>query len=524
MHALGERIEFFHEHVHDALEDVARRSDVEGLRLIEAHVVELGHKLVDVQAPAGPPRQYRNGPALGDGRGVGRASRAPSAITRMCSPTSSTRQRPGPRKSCMRMAEANAVTAIDGGRFEELRGLIERHRSAAPCRGKRSERRIARQRDGHRQADGLSELKALVETSMGERRKGEQEALSMLDTVQQALVEVLDRIDALEGKRAPEPAKAEEPAFTELPIAPDAISGCGCRPGACVPTSWIGPAGQAARRRTRPGMGYSADRSRDPARALSKTKDDEEDDDTLSPVERMRRDFIADAQRAKLKAASNWAQGIKGEAPNSRKPSRLRYWRRHRYRAPRQVLRRLAKSPGGSARLHRRHQRRPLLLARKSTAPPIAIESARGTLSPHSRIGSLRARRPEQSAATLSHLPLRSPVHTVTTRSPIRQNAPKAGNEMDTGSNQADPSDDEDVPRGHRPRSPREALAVDVLPVGASGGDERSPRSISSRCLPTLSERIELPGGAFDAGCHDDARGWAHGCRLLRRPETAEDR
>ena len=49
MALLEERLDQFQRHIASALEDVVRRSDIEGIRLIEAHVADLGDKLVDLE-------------------------------------------------------------------------------------------------------------------------------------------------------------------------------------------------------------------------------------------------------------------------------------------------------------------------------------------------------------------------------------------------------------------------------------------------------------------------------------------
>jgi localization factor PodJL len=133
----------------------------------------------------------------------------------------------------------------------------------------------------------------------------------VLDTVQQALMQVLDRIEQLEELHAPAAAVPEAPAFIEIPISAPPI----------------GPAPQPSERDALPATPAKAERPpawdipslpaapSQPSRAAA-----DADDADLSPVERMRRDFIADAQRAKLKAASSWADGANGETTKSRRP------------------------------------------------------------------------------------------------------------------------------------------------------------------------------------------------------------
>ncbi len=69
------------------------------------------------------------------------------------------------------------------------------------------------------QADRYDELKALIVQATQEQRKGEQTAIGMLDTMQQALVQVLDRIDVLEQRQPVSAAMAVAPMAAE-PAAP----------------------------------------------------------------------------------------------------------------------------------------------------------------------------------------------------------------------------------------------------------------------------------------------------------------
>ena len=310
--ALGERIEQFHMRVHDALDDVARRSDVEGLRLIEAHVTELGLKLTDMQAQLSRldniEADLRTVMDEVSGERLVRLNEHQDVLADVIEVTA---QRTAEQMHA-RMAEANAISAIDGGRFDELRALIETaiiEQRQAEASASTVVSRIGS--TAELQSDHLSDLKALVESSIDERRKGEQDAMAVLDTVQQALMQVLDRIEQLEEQHAPAAAVPDAPTFIEIPISAAPMA------AAPQPSERDAPQAPAAKAERPPAWDIPSlpAAPSQPSQAAA-----DADDADLSPVERMRRDFIADAQRAKLKAASSWADGAKGETTKGRRP------------------------------------------------------------------------------------------------------------------------------------------------------------------------------------------------------------
>lgn len=298
--ALEERIDQFQKRIAVALDDVARRSDVEGLRRIEAHVGDLGGKLGVVQ----------------------------SQLTRIDGIE-------GQLQTVMHRLSDERFGKIAGRASSDLEAVAriaaeETHARFAQPEGP-SEAEVAR----------FAELRAAIESSISERRVGERQALTMLETMQQALIEVLDRIEAIEntsrvaaaasapfgptkGLYDPASELAPEHITPPLPRAVQdfSISAQSLRESDVENGYWselhAPPLG--AGERPEPVLPQPP--------ALASTTAPETDDAEMSVVDKMRRDFVADAQRAKLKAtASRTEQRALKTAP--RRPqlgSRLSAW------------------------------------------------------------------------------------------------------------------------------------------------------------------------------------------------------
>lgn len=177
--SLEARFDDFEQRVALALEDVATRSDVEGLRLIEAHINELAHNFEEANQQLGrldsieshllaiadrlaePLEGGSTAPALTE---AGIASLAEAAA----------------EKFAVRMADLNPAASMP--RASEIASLTAE--------------RIAQQTAGRGTDTG--ELRQMLEAFMNEQRLGDEHASSMLDTMQQALIRMLDRMDALE--------------------------------------------------------------------------------------------------------------------------------------------------------------------------------------------------------------------------------------------------------------------------------------------------------------------------------------
>ncbi len=195
--ALGRRFDQFEERFGSVLDGVATRSDVEGLRLVEAHINELAAQFEHAQAQLGRLDTIENqlhavverlaetalnhGPAELEHLVAEAADRAARRVSEI--------QQPAPDLG--RLASAAAETAIS--RYAET----VRPAPAAPAAPDR----------------GVEKLRDLVEAFIAERRSGEENTATMLDTMQQAMIRVLDRIDAMElshTHQPPAPAAPQE--------------------------------------------------------------------------------------------------------------------------------------------------------------------------------------------------------------------------------------------------------------------------------------------------------------------------
>lgn len=302
---LEERLDAFQRHIAAALEDVVRRADLEGLRLIESHVADLDRRLAaleqhvarldgieaDVQSVLAQVSDERLA-RLVDGHGTRLAADLEAVAQRLA------------EEMHARFARDGAEAAADARRHEELRALIE-----ASIRDRReAEAEAAARVNGlsgrlSAQSDRYDELKALLEQAIDERRRSDETAAAVFDALQQGLVSVLDRLDALEQ---PPPRHEAAPAWLAPASAPPAFA-----PHAePEPRFPVQPGPLASPPPVEVPAAFA-----DPGHAEA-TLEVEPD----SAVDRLRRDFIADARRAKLKAAANRAEAAAEKPEPKRGP------------------------------------------------------------------------------------------------------------------------------------------------------------------------------------------------------------
>jgi localization factor PodJL len=305
---LEERLDQFQRRMASALEDVVRRQDLEGLRLIEEHVADLGRRLEQLQAQVA-----RLDGIEADVRSVmeqvsdERIASLLSYDARFNADLETIAQRAAEEMHARLGAHA-APDEEAKRRHDELCRLIEnsiherrQHEAATSS--------LVHGLGGavHAQADSQEELKTLLETAIRDQRQGEQNALGMLETLQQAMVGILDRMDALEAQQkgaplAPQPEPAERPS----PPAAERSPAAGPDNAPEADDAPMAPSHEDA-----PLAASSAPPAPEaPMEAPAADPEPTAEDDGLSPVERMRREFVADARRAKMKAAANRAEAI----------------------------------------------------------------------------------------------------------------------------------------------------------------------------------------------------------------------
>lgn len=341
---LEERLDQFQHHINLALEDVVRRADLDGLRRIEEHVSDLGEQLYMLE------RHVQRLDGLEDNVRTVMEQVSDERLAKLLDYNA----RFAADLDAVAVRAAEEVHARfgqerdDAGarRHEELTALIEasiQDRRQAETQASSMVANLSGQVT--QQADRYGEIKALLEETRREQRESEQTALGMLDTLQQALVRVLDRMDVLEQQHVapsqPAPPQFAPPQFASgrhaapaayesdaMPLAMDAGEAEALQ-SAFAPQQRFGSFASAADTSDR-GLDYApADTTLPadddfvaapaevpaafaPARDFTPSSDDMSNggtgEDGASTIDRLRRDFVADARRAKLKAAANRAE------------------------------------------------------------------------------------------------------------------------------------------------------------------------------------------------------------------------
>ncbi len=274
--ALGQRVDHIERSVTSMFEGVATRGDVEGIRLIEAHVSELaGHldnthqQLVRLDTI----ESYLAGIAekLDD---VHRAAlSAENAPLNLASP--------GADIDVAAIAKAAAQEAAQ--RVADLQ---------------------PRQQPSH----GTDEFRGLLERFMSESRAGEENTTALLDTLQQAMIRLLDRVDAMElshhqnfqQQAAPQEYVREQVRFNIDPQRPQSFAET--EPATVLDAAVAAVA--SAKSMSSPFAHAPGDDDVSYDRELAAERNAPLG---ASPAQRsadkMRQDFIADARRAKMRLA-----------------------------------------------------------------------------------------------------------------------------------------------------------------------------------------------------------------------------
>ncbi len=253
--ALGQRFSDFENRVGNVLEDVATRSDVEGLRILEAQIMEIASHLEHAEVQ------------------FGRLDGIEQQLQLVME----------------QLSDGRRSQLVDSGArpVEDLEQLANAAADQAASR-------FAASAKGNGDARRFDEISDLLRALTDERRQGEEQTYTMLDTVQQAMIRMLDRVDALEiaqtrvpvAQHAPQPVPAAvAPAYSSREEVQDFAFE---RPAAAVQPS-ITETYSAQ-------PSYAAEPASVVAEGASRP--------SRSAVDKLRQDFVADAQRAKMRAAA----------------------------------------------------------------------------------------------------------------------------------------------------------------------------------------------------------------------------
>lgn len=314
--ALDRRLEQFEERFSTVIEDVATRADVEGLQLIEAHITELTSHVEEAQ------RQLA--------RLDGIEEQLKAVARRLADETEAA----VPPQPGIEPGEIDAIVTAAVGRFADR---LANERAAADGTYKTVARLAAEQAVAQLAAvqpqtasapavdPDVQKLRHLLEGLIRERREGDEQQAAMLDTLQQAMVRVLDRIDTIEQAQVSVPAAAARPGTVQAPVtsasaplsamasatpsapgrpsapgtpsAPASAPAFAAMPSPAVtqpasPASAVAPGSIPVSPFAHVPGAASAPQSAAPLPPAAAS----------GPNQRLRQDFIADAQRAKLKA------------------------------------------------------------------------------------------------------------------------------------------------------------------------------------------------------------------------------
>ncbi|MDX2307051.1 MAG: hypothetical protein NW216_02310 [Hyphomicrobium sp.] len=263
---LSERFSVLEERLVEALQDVATRADVDGLKVVEGHIAELALHIENAENQ------------------LGRLDTIEQQLIAVVEQLADQRLQGGPQPD-----------AATSAKFHEL----------AETTAEQVAQRLAATLQTRPASDSQNEVSDLLRSFIEERRQSDEQTYSLLDTVQQAMIRVLDRMDALEEGRATTPPPAPHAfatfAATETPPVRHAIPD--------IPTLDPVTAAPAFHDDTlRPALDVEPDETDDvPSAAPVAT----------SAIDKLRADFIADAQRAKLRAAAEAMEAPAAATPPS---------------------------------------------------------------------------------------------------------------------------------------------------------------------------------------------------------------
>lgn len=181
LQALGERFDHFEQRFNSALDDVATRADVEGLRLIESHIGELAAHLDQTQSQ------------------LARLDRIEAQFAELQHKLSD--------DQIVALFGGLVPTEEDLSRFAEDAASRVADRVIASLPSQTASSAFGEVAPAGRPDSKIDEVRGLLTSLIDERRRGEANTAEALETMQLAMQQVLDRIEAIETTRPePEPA------------------------------------------------------------------------------------------------------------------------------------------------------------------------------------------------------------------------------------------------------------------------------------------------------------------------------
>ncbi len=267
--SLGVRFDAFEERMGSVLGDVATRTDVESLRLLESQIQELALHLEQTE------------------RQLGRLDGIEEQLQAVIDHLSADFAAGGEAANAI----APDLKSLASATADEVAQRFASSMGAAPDDGR------------------IDELGSLLRSMIHDRRQSDEQTYTMLDTVQQAMIRLLDRIDALEMSQVHAHPSRMSAAAHPVPMMP--------QPSAAA-ADVVHDFGAPEHSESSLTLGYAKPSvaAAQPFIAAAQVPSAE-----ASPVDKLRQDFIADAQRAKMRAAAAADSVAEAAAPPAGAPS-----------------------------------------------------------------------------------------------------------------------------------------------------------------------------------------------------------
>ena len=201
LHSLGNRFDALETQLNSVLGHVATRADLDELRAAEAQIEEISNQLAQLR------RQLARLDVIDAHLGTLTSQLSDERLSRLVAADN------GRLDAIDAQLRMIAVQLSD----ERLSGLVSRssarddYEELANSAAQRAAATFADAGFNGAQSRDIGEVRGMLESLINERRHNDENNASMLETMQQAIIRVLDRIDALEitqQQAMPEPAPA----------------------------------------------------------------------------------------------------------------------------------------------------------------------------------------------------------------------------------------------------------------------------------------------------------------------------
>ncbi len=290
---LGERFAQFEQSFGSAMNDVAMRRDIEPLQILGAHIADLAQQFEETRSQLTRLDTIEHSLA--------------AVIDRLTDPRfDDALERTGTHDTDLEPLISTAVEQIlqrldtAQSAIPDLQGIAE---GVADAAAERVASRFADMGQTAQPQDSgadMGAIRRLLDQLISERRDGEEQASAMFDTMQCALIRVLDRVDALEVSHT-KSAAADYDRYSSEPAGPHSVESASVPQSATARFDAGEPADDYVGQRGAPARPFAeaAPKAAAPSAAPQRQPS------SPASIERLRQDFIADARRAKEKASSS---------------------------------------------------------------------------------------------------------------------------------------------------------------------------------------------------------------------------